>query len=182
MHTTASANLPAIVVRLFNTVGPRQSPAYGMVIPRLVRQALAGEASTVFGDGTQTRCFCHVADVVRALVFLLDEPRAIGDVFNVGGSEEISIQQLASRIIERTRSSSTIIHLPYEVAYEVGFEDMARRVPDVTKIGALTRWRAAENAVGRPGRRHRRGPGRARGTCARWRRMTERWRHELSTC
>ena len=98
----------------------------------------------MFGDGTQTRCFCHVADVVRALVFLLDEPRAIGDVFNVGGSGEISIQQLASRIIERTRSSSTIIHLPYEVAYEVGFEDMARRVPDVTKIHALTGWPRGE--------------------------------------
>ena len=135
-------DLPAIVVRLFNTVGPRQSPAYGMVIPRLVRQALAGEPLTVFGDGTQTRCFCHVADVVRALVALLDEPAAIGDVFNVGGSEEISIHQLARRIIERTASPSPIVLLPYEVAYEVGFEDMARRVPDVTKIGALTGWQA----------------------------------------
>ncbi|HXW82232.1 MAG TPA: NAD-dependent epimerase/dehydratase family protein [Acidimicrobiales bacterium] len=135
-------DLPAIVVRLFNTVGPRQSPAYGMVIPRLVRQALAGEPLTVFGDGTQTRCFCHVADVVRALVALLDEPAAVGDVFNVGGSEEISIHQLATRIIERTASPSPIVLLPYEVAYEVGFEDMARRVPDVTKIGALTGWQA----------------------------------------
>ena len=135
-------DLPAIVVRLFNTVGPRQSPAYGMVIPRLVRQALAGEPLTVFGDGTQTRCFCHVADVVRAVASLLDEPRAIGDVFNVGGSEEISIEQLATLIIDRTGSSSVIIHLPYEVAYEVGFEDMARRVPDVAKIRALTGWLA----------------------------------------
>ena len=113
-----------------------------MVIPRLVRQALAGEPVTVFGDGTQTRCFCHVLDVVGALVGLLDEERAVGDVFNVGGSEEISIQQLAELIISRTRSSSSIVQLPYEVAYEVGFEDMARRVPDVAKIGALTGWRA----------------------------------------
>jgi UDP-glucose 4-epimerase len=135
-------DLPAIVVRLFNTVGPRQSPAYGMVIPRLVRQALADEPLTVFGDGTQTRCFCHVADVVKALVALLDDSAAIGDVFNVGGSEEISIQQLATRILERTGSGSPIVLLPYEVAYEVGFEDMARRVPDVTKIGTLTGWRA----------------------------------------
>ena len=124
------------MVRLFNTVGPRQSPAYGMVIPRLVRQALADEPLTVFGDGTQTRCFCHVTDVVGALVALLDEPAAVGDVFNVGSSEEISIQELATRIIARTGSSSPIVHLPYDVAYEVGFEDMARRVPDVAKIGA----------------------------------------------
>ena len=134
-------DLPSIVVRLFNTVGPRQSPAYGMVIPRLVRQALRNEPLTVFGDGMQTRCFCHVTDVVGALIGLLDEPRAVGDVFNVGSSEEISIQDLARLIISRTRSSSPIVHLPYDVAYEVGFEDMARRVPDVTKIRALTGWR-----------------------------------------
>ena len=95
-------DLPSVVVRLFNTVGPRQSPAYGMVIPRLVRQALAGEPLTVFGDGTQTRCFCHVSDVVGALVGLLDEPLAVGDVFNVGSSEEISIEELAHLIIART--------------------------------------------------------------------------------
>jgi UDP-glucose 4-epimerase len=135
-------DLPSIVVRLFNTVGPRQSPAYGMVIPRLVRQALAGEPLTVFGDGTQTRCFCHVADVVNALLGLLDEPRAVGDAFNVGSSEEISIEELAKLIIASTGSSSSIVHLPYDVAYEVGFEDMARRVPDVSKIRALTGWRA----------------------------------------
>lgn len=135
-------DLPTIVVRLFNTVGRRQSPAYGMVIPRLVRQAIAGEALTVYGDGTQTRCFCHVADVVDALVRLLHEPQAEGDVFNIGSSEEISIGELAERIIAKTGSSSSITYLPYDVAYEVGFEDMARRVPDVGKIGRLTGWHA----------------------------------------
>ena len=135
-------DLPTIVVRLFNTVGPRQSPAYGMVVPRLVRQALAGEPLTVYGDGTQTRCFCHVTDVVDALKRLLDEPRAEGDVFNVGSSEEVSIQDLAELIIAKTASPSSIIHLPYDVAYEVGFEDMTRRVPDVTKMGRLTGWRS----------------------------------------
>jgi len=133
------------VVRLFNTVGPRQSPAYGMVVPRLVRQALAAEPLTVYGDGTQTRCFCHVSDVVEALVQILDEDAAIGDVFNVGSSEEISIGDLAMRIVEKTHSPSSIVHLPYEVAYEVGFEDMSRRVPEVTKINRLTGWRAKRN-------------------------------------
>jgi UDP-glucose 4-epimerase len=135
-------DLPTIVVRLFNTVGPRQSPAYGMVIPRLMRQALAGEQLTVYGDGTQTRCFCHVADVVDALLRVLDEPVAIGDVFNIGSSREISIQELAELIISRTGSSSAIVQLPYDVAYEVGFEDMARRVPDVEKLRRLTGWQA----------------------------------------
>lgn len=134
--------LPTIVVRLFNTVGPRQSPAYGMVIPRFVRQALAGEPLTVYGDGTQTRCFCHVADVVDALVRLLDEPRAEGDVFNVGSSEEISIGALASLVIARTGSRSEIVKLPYDIAYQVGFEDMARRVPDAAKVSGLTGWNA----------------------------------------
>lgn len=135
-------DLPTIVVRLFNTVGPRQSPAYGMVMPRLVRQALAGEPLTVYGDGSQTRCFCHVTDVVDALLRLLDEPSAVGDVFNIGSSEEISIEDLAHRVIAATTSSSPIVHLPYDVAYEVGFEDMVRRVPDTTKIETLTGWRA----------------------------------------
>lgn len=137
--------LPTIVVRMFNTVGRRQSPAYGMVIPRLVRQALAGEPLTVYGDGSQTRCFCHVADVVDALIRLLNEPRAEGDVFNIGSSEEISIQELAQLIIARTASPSPITYLPYDVAYEVGFEDMARRVPDVEKISQLTGWRSQRN-------------------------------------
>lgn len=135
-------DLPTIVVRLFNTVGPRQSPAYGMVIPRFVRQALAGEPLTVYGDGSQTRCFCHVADVVGALTTLLDEPKAEGDVFNVGSSEEISIEELAKLVIARTSSSSKLVHLPYDVAYEAGFEDMAKRVPDVSKVRELTGWKA----------------------------------------
>lgn len=138
-------DLPTIVVRLFNTVGPRQSPAYGMVVPRLVRQALAGEPITVYGDGAQTRCFCHVTDVVDGLVRLFDEPAAEGDVFNIGSAEEISIEQLARRIIAKTGSTSQVVHVPYDVAYEAGFEDMARRVPDVSKLMALTAWRPKRN-------------------------------------
>jgi UDP-glucose 4-epimerase len=132
--------LPALVVRLFNTVGPRQSPAYGMVIPRLVRQAVAGDPITVFGDGSQTRCFCHVGDVVRALVGLLDEPAAVGDVFNVGSQAEISILALAERVRDLAGSDSTIAVVPYEDAYGAGFADMRRRVPDTTKLRALTGW------------------------------------------
>ncbi len=135
-------DLPTIVVRLFNTVGPRQSPAYGMVVPRLVRQAVDGAPLTVYGDGSQTRCFCHVTDVVDALVLLLNEPTAVGDVFNVGSSEEISIEQLAKLIIDKTASTAEVVHVPYEVAYEVGFEDMVRRVPDVSKLESMTGWHA----------------------------------------
>jgi UDP-glucose 4-epimerase len=133
--------LPTVVVRLFNTVGPRQSPAYGMVIPRLVRQALAGEPMSVYGDGNQTRCFCHVSDVVDALLRLLDHPDAEGDVFNVGSSEEVSILDLAQRIKLRAGTNSNIDLIPYDEAYEPGFEDLARRVPDTAKITALTGWR-----------------------------------------
>ncbi len=140
-------DLPTIVVRLFNTVGPRQSPAYGMVIPRLVRQALAGEPLTVYGDGTQTRCFCHVLDVVQALVGLLDEPAAEGDVLNIGSSEEISIAELARVIIARTGSASDLVLVPYDEAYETGFEDMVRRVPDTGKIHALTGWEPVRSLV-----------------------------------
>lgn len=132
--------LPTVVVRLFNTVGPRQSAAYGMVIPRLVRQALAGEPMTVFGDGSQTRCFCHVTDVVRALLELLAAPQADGDVWNVGSSEEVSILELAERIRDATGSASPIELVPYDRAYEVGFEDMRRRVPDTGRIHTLTGW------------------------------------------
>ena len=139
--------LPAVVARLFNTVGPRQSPSYGMVVPRLVRQALVGEPLTVFGDGTQTRCFCHVSDVVDAVVGLLDHPDAVGDVFNVGSSEEISMLDLARRIIDLTRSESTIHLVPYEEAYEPGFEDMQRRVPSTAKLEALTDWRPTKTLV-----------------------------------
>jgi UDP-glucose 4-epimerase len=132
--------LPTIVVRLFNTVGPRQSPAYGMVVPRLVRQALAGEPLTIFGDGTQTRCFCHVTDVVEAVVGLLDHEGAIGEVFNVGSSEEVSILELANRIRSRAGSDSPLQFIPYDQAYERGFEDMARRVPNTEKLCRLTGW------------------------------------------
>jgi UDP-glucose 4-epimerase len=128
-------------VRLFNTVGPRQSPAYGMVIPRLVNQALAGEPLTVYGDGTQTRCFAHVADVVDALVRLLDTDDSIGETFNIGSPHEISIRRLADRIIEYTASDSEVRLVPYEAAYGPGFEDMSRRVPDTRKLQALTGWR-----------------------------------------
>ena len=132
--------LPSIVVRLFNTVGPRQSPAYGIVIPRLVRQAISAESLTVFGDGAQTRCFCHVADVVNALIQLLDEPRAVGEVFNVGSQEEISILALAERILAATGSPSPIAVIPYEQAYGPGFADMQRRVPSIDKVQGLTGW------------------------------------------
>jgi len=132
--------LPTTVVRLFNTVGPRQSPAYGMVVPRLARQAVAGDPLTIYGDGTQSRCFCHVSDVVHALVGLLDNPAAVGNVYNVGSREEISILGLAERIIERAKSSSTIQLIPYDEAYPVGFEDMQRRVPSTDRINALTGW------------------------------------------
>ncbi|MCW2609467.1 MAG: UDP-glucose 4-epimerase [Actinomycetota bacterium] len=137
--------LPAIIVRLFNTVGPRQSPAYGMVIPRLVRQALRNEPITVFGDGKQTRCFAHVQDVVTALVGLLDEPRAIGGTYNVGHAEEISMYDLAEEIKRLTGSESTIDLIPYEQAYGDGFEDMRRRVPDTGKIRALTGWHPTQS-------------------------------------
>ena len=130
-----------VVVRLFNTVGPRQTGRYGMVVPTFVRQALAGEPLTVFGDGSQTRSFADVSDVVRALASLLDEPRAVGDVFNVGNPEEISIRGLAERVREVTGSRSEIVTVPYERAYEAGFEDMPRRVPDISKLQALTGWR-----------------------------------------
>lgn len=132
--------LPTVVIRLFNTVGPRQTAAYGMVIPRLVQQALANEPLTVYGDGKQTRCFCHVADVVQAIVALIDEPRAEGDVFNVGSMEEVTILDVAERIIAATGSSSTIEFVPYEDAYEAGFEDMRRRLPDISKIHSLIGW------------------------------------------
>jgi len=132
--------LPTIVVRLFNTAGPRQSPAYGMVIPRLVRQALNGTPLTVFGDGTQTRCFAHVADIVDALLGLLDTEAAIGQTFNVGSTEEVSILELAKLVIEHTGSTSGIDLVPYHEAYEHGFEDMTRRVPDTAKLHALTAW------------------------------------------
>jgi len=133
-------NLPTVVTRLFNTVGPRQSSAYGMVIPRFVQQALAGEALTVFGDGTQTRCFGHVSDIVDGIIRLLDHPDAVGEVFNVGSPGEISMLDLARKVIAMTESVSPIAMIPYDEAYEAGFEDMQRRVPDTTKLRDLTGW------------------------------------------
>jgi UDP-glucose 4-epimerase len=132
--------LPSIVARLFNCVGPRQTGAFGMVLPRFARQALAGEDLTVFGDGEQRRCFCHVLDTVDALVRLLDHPDAVGEVFNVGATLELSMNELAREVIDAAGSSSRIVHIPYDEAYEEGFEDMERRVPDIARIRALTGW------------------------------------------
>lgn len=137
--------VPVVVVRLFNTVGPRQTGAYGMVVPRLIGQALRGTPLAVYGDGQQSRCFCHVSDVVRALVSLMGEPVAEGDVFNVGSTEEVTIIDLAERIIAQTGSSSRIDKIPYEEAYERGFEDMRRRVPDTSKINALIGWQPSKD-------------------------------------
>jgi UDP-glucose 4-epimerase len=129
--------LPVIVVRFFNTVGPRQTGQYGMVVPTFVKQALAGEPITVFGNGTQSRSFTYVGDVVGALLELMVEPRAIGEVFNIGNLEEVSITRLAEQIKAETGSQSPIVTIPYDQAYEAGFEDMPRRVPDLRKIHDL---------------------------------------------
>ena len=130
--------LPVVLVRLFNTVGPRQVGQYGMVLPRFVSAALANEPIEVYGDGTQTRCFCHVADVVGALVALMGQPGAVGDVFNLGGTDEISINDLAGRVIRLADSRSEIRHIPYEAAYKRAFDDLPRRVPDLSRIrGAI---------------------------------------------
>ncbi len=133
--------LPVIVVRLFNTVGPRQTGRYGMVIPNFVQQGLAGQPITVFGDGTQTRSFTYVGDVVDGLIRLAGEPRAVGQVFNIGNTEEVSILELARRVRAMTESTSEIVLVPYDQAYEEGFEDMPRRVPDLTKIQTLVGYR-----------------------------------------
>ena len=129
--------LPVIIVRFFNTVGPRQTGQYGMVIPNFVRQALAGEPITVFGDGTQSRAFTHVTDVVGALLKLVAEPQAVGQVINIGNTQEITIQKLAERVRELSGSSSPIKCIPYDQAYESGFEDMPRRVPDLSRVKRL---------------------------------------------
>jgi len=126
--------LPTIVVRLFNTVGPRQTGQYGMVIPTFVKQALANRPITVYGDGKQSRCFCYVGDVVGALMKLMDDERSVGQVFNIGSNHEISIADLARKVKELTNSESEIVFVPYDEAYEEGFEDMPRRVPDIAKI------------------------------------------------
>ena len=129
--------LPVIIVRLFNTVGPRQTGRYGMVIPNFVQQALANEPITVFGTGTQSRSFGYVGDVVRGILALVDEPKAVGEVFNLGNDGEISIRDLASLVKTMAASRSDIVNVPYEEAYESGFEDMPRRVPDLSKARAL---------------------------------------------
>lgn len=129
--------LPVVVMRFFNTVGPRQTGRYGMVLPRFVRQALAGEPITIYGDGEQSRCFGDVADVIDATLKLAFHPEAIGQVFNIGSTEEVTIRDLAERVIAATSSQSKIVYVPYEEAYEPGFEDMRRRVPDLGKIHQL---------------------------------------------
>lgn len=135
-----SKSLPVVIGRFFNTVGPRQSAQYGMVIPRFVRQALAGEPLTVYGDGLQTRCFCNVRDVIRAVLLLIENDAAEGQVFNIGSTEEISMRDLAARVKARCKSSSDITFIPYEKVYSVGYEDMRQRVPDIEKIKGAVGW------------------------------------------
>ena len=134
--------LPVIVLRLFNTVGPRQTGQYGMVIPRFVGWALAGEPIQVYGTGQQSRCFCNVADTVRAILQLTEEPRAVGEIFNIGTDQSITIEELALKVKALTASPSEIVHVPYDEAYAPGFEDMDRRVPDLAKIERITGWRS----------------------------------------
>ena len=137
--------LPVVIVRLFNTVGPRQTGRYGMVLPSFVRAALAGQPLTVFGDGKQSRCFCHVNDTVGALAKLIEHPEAVGEIFNVGSEEEISIGELAHLVKLMTRSASPIQYIPYDQAYEAGFEDMQRRVPDTSKVKNLVGFRTTHD-------------------------------------
>jgi len=134
-------HVPTVVVRLFNTIGPRQIGRYGMVVPRFLRQAMNGVNLTVYGSGRQTRCFTYVSDVVTWLILLANEDKAVGQVFNAGNPEEVSIGELARRVIGLTRAEVDIDYIPYEKAYEQGFEDMERRVPDISKISALTGYR-----------------------------------------
>ena len=130
--------LPVIIARFFNTVGPRQTGRYGMVLPNFVQQALAGDPITVFGDGKQSRCFCHVKDSIEGVLRLVATPAAIGEVVNVGNTREISIEDLARLVKQRAQSESPVIHIPYDQAYEPGFEDMPRRVPALGKLQRLT--------------------------------------------
>jgi UDP-glucose 4-epimerase len=139
----ATEGLKVTTVRLFNTVGPRQTGRYGMVLPRFVQAALNNEPITIYGDGSQSRVFCHVQDAVKAILTLAATDSTIGDVFNVGGVGETTVKALAEKIIERTNSTSTITYTPYEDAYPAGFEDMQRRVPDITKIKKTINWSPA---------------------------------------
>jgi len=134
-------HLPVFIVRLFNTVGPRQTGRYGMVLARFAEQAVRGFPITIHGDGKQTRCFCHVSDVVRALVALPQQPQAAGEVFNVGSTEEVTIAELAQRVNEAAGGRSKLVYVPYEVAYAKGFQDMRRRVPDISKIQRWLGWK-----------------------------------------
>lgn len=140
--------LPIIIVRLFNTVGPRQTGQYGMVVPRFIKQAMENRDLTVYGDGTQSRCFGFVGDVVGALIKLMNHPEALGQIFNIGSTQEVSIMELAKRVRELTGSKAPIKLIPYEEAYEQGFEDMARRVPDLTKIKKLIGYEAKVDLTG----------------------------------
>ena len=133
--------LPTVIARLFNTVGPRQTGQYGMVVPTFVKQALTGRPITIYGDGSQSRCFTAVTDVAGALMKLMDHPDAVGEVFNIGSSEEVTIRALAERVRALAGSQSEIVCVPYEQAYGEGFEDMPRRVPDISKIGSLIGYR-----------------------------------------
>ena len=133
--------LDVVPFRLFNTIGPRQTGQYGMVVPRFIRQALGGEPVTVYGDGKQRRCFCDVRDVVTAILGLAGHPDAPGRVYNIGGTEEVSIQELAERVVEMTESDSQITKVPYSEAYAPGFEDMERRVPDTGRVHELLGWK-----------------------------------------
>ena len=132
--------LPIRIVRFFNTVGPRQVGHYGMVVPRFVSAALKNEPLSVYGSGDQIRCFCHVNDAVRALLLVMDSDKAVGEVFNIGNNQQTSIMDLATKVIENTGSLSTIEKIPYEKAYPEGFEDMQRRVPDISKIKQVLGW------------------------------------------
>ncbi len=138
-------NLPTVIVRLFNVVGPRQTGAYGMVVPRFVEQALKNEPLTVYGSGEQSRCFLYVSDAVKGLIQLMEHPQAVGGVFNLGSQEEISIKDLARKVIEIVGSNSEIKYVPYEEAYEEGFEDMERRIPDISRVRSLIGFQPTVN-------------------------------------
>jgi UDP-glucose 4-epimerase len=140
--------LPTVIVRLFNTVGPRQTGQYGMVIPTFVKQALSGRPITVYGSGEQSRCFCYVGDVVGALMKLMDDESAVGEVFNVGSNQEITILDLARKVKELTNSKSEITFVPYDEAYEAGFEDMPRRIPDISKVNGRVGFQPEKSLEG----------------------------------
>ena len=145
MAYVRAAGLKGTVVRFFNTVGPGQTGRYGMVIPRFVRAALEGRNLQVYGDGEQSRCFCHVCDVVRALLLLLDEDASIGQIYNIGSRNLVTIRELAEQVIERAQSASGIDVVPYHIAYAAGFEDMRRRMPATGKLADLTGWKAEKS-------------------------------------